>query len=126
MTSAPRQPDRRDRLEWAIVRDGDGCFWCRRPFSRLVPPTTDHLIPRVRGGPSRLANEVAACRRCNAERGHRAPSDWLAECEGRGWQPDRAATRALLVALAAELADGGGHRAARYAVDAQLRRLSPN
>ena len=124
MTSDPRQPVRRDRLEQAIARDGDGCFWCRRPFGRLVPPTTDHLVPRLRGGPSWLANEVAACRRCNAQRGHRAPSDWLTECEGRGWAPDRAATRALLVALDAELRERGGHRAARAAVDAQLRRLA--
>lgn len=125
MTSAPRQPARRDRLERAIARDGDGCFWCRRAFGRLVPPTTDHLIPRVRGGPSWLANEVAACRRCNADRGHRSPSDWLTECESRGWSPDRAATRALLVALAAELDERGGHRDARIAVDGQLRRLPP-
>jgi 5-methylcytosine-specific restriction endonuclease McrA len=125
MSSDPRQAVRRDRLDQAIARDGDGCFWCRRPFSRLVPPTTDHLIPKLRGGPSWLANEVAACRRCNADRGHRAPSDWLTECAGRGWHPDRAATRALLVALAAELIERGGHRAARAAVDAQLRRLTP-
>ena len=125
MTSDPRQPVRRDRLEQAIARDGDRCFWCRRPFSRLVPPTTDHLIPRAKGGPSRLTNEVAACRRCNADRGHRSPSDWLTECEGRGWEPDRAATRSLLVALAADLVATGGHRAARAAVDGQLRRLRP-
>lgn len=123
MNSEPRQSARRDRLEQAVERDGDGCFWCRRPFGRLVPPTTDHLVPRVRGGPSWLANEVAACRRCNADRGHRSPSDWLNECENRGWTPDRAATRALLVALAAELVVRGGHRAARDAVDGQLRRL---
>ncbi len=125
MTSDPRQPRRRDRLDDARVRDGDRCFWCRRPFSRLVAPTTDHLIPRVRGGPSWLSNEVAACRRCNAERGHRSPSDWLTACEERGWEPDRAAAQALLVDLAAELEVRGGHRAARQAVDAQLRRLPP-
>nr|WP_111767924.1 HNH endonuclease [Nakamurella deserti] len=125
MTSDPRQPVRRDRLEQAVARDGNRCFWCRRPFGRLVTPTTDHLIPKLRGGPSWLTNEVAACRRCNADRGHQAPSDWLAECEGRGWEPDRSATRALLVALDAELRVRGGHRAARTAVDAQLRRLPP-
>jgi 5-methylcytosine-specific restriction endonuclease McrA len=123
VTSDPQQPDRRDRLVRAVAREGDRCFWCRRPFSRLVPPTTDHLIPRVRGGPSWQANEVAACRRCNAERGHRSPSDWLTACEERGWEPDRRATRALLVTLAAEIARRGGHRTARDAVDAQLRRL---
>lgn len=123
MTAAPRQPDRRNRLARAVARDGDRCFWCGRAFSRLVPPTTDHLIPRLRGGPSWLANEVAACRRCNAERGHRSPSDWLTECDGRGWAADRAATRSLLAALAVELTRRGGHRAARTAVDAQLRRL---
>ena len=116
-------PARPARLQLAIERDGDHCFWCGRTFAPLVPPTTDHLIPRLKGGPSWLANEVAACRRCNADRGHRSPVDWLAECVGRGWSPDPAAVRRLLIALDAAIADRGGYRAARSAVDAQLRRL---
>ena len=92
---------------------------------RLARPTLEHVVPRLKGGPAWIENEVAACRRCNADRGHRSPTDWLTECEGRGWQPDRAATRSLLVALAADLMATGGHRAARAAVDGQLRRLRP-
>lgn len=53
----------------ARQRDPDTCLWCGRPFAGLVRPTTDHLIPKVKGGPSWLEKEVAACRRCNGERG---------------------------------------------------------
>ena len=119
----PGGPARSVRLQQAIERDGDRCFWCGRPFARLVPATTDHLIPRLKGGPSWLENEVAACRRCNSDRGHRSPVDWMADCVGRGWSPDETAVRRLLLALDAAIAERGGHRAARSSVDAQLRRL---
>jgi len=89
MKDAParRQPDRAERLVAVLVRDGDRCVWCGRAFTGLVQPTTDHLVPRVKGGPSWIENEVAACRRCNGQRGHTTPLDWLHECERRGWSP---------------------------------------
>jgi len=124
MTDAParRQPDRTERLVAVLVRDGDRCVWCGRAFTGLVQPTTDHLVPRVKGGPSWIENEVAACRRCNGQRGHTTPLDWLHECERRGWSPNRAALSAALQALhAAIAARGGQRRAARY-LDAQRRR----
>ena len=80
-----RQPDRVTRLELAVARDGPGCFWCGRHLGGLVAATTDHVVPRVKGGPSWLENEVAACRRCNGERGHLGPVEWLEECRRRGW-----------------------------------------
>ena len=30
---------------------------------------------------------MAACRRCNGERGHRTPAEWIEECQRRGWEP---------------------------------------
>jgi len=47
-----------------LERDGSECIWCRRPIDvRLVEATTEHLVPRIKGGPSILENEIAACRR---------------------------------------------------------------
>ncbi len=118
----PARLGRADRLTAVLMRDGPRCVWCGRAFNPLIRPTTDHLVPRVKGGPSWLENEVAACSRCNGERGHLTPVDWLAECERRGWQPDRVAIDAALGRLRAAIgARGGQRRAARY-LDGQLRR----
>lgn len=104
-------------------RDGATCTWCARPLGGLVPATTEHVVPRVKGGPSWAENEVAACRRCNAQRGHLGPVDWLEECRRRGWQPDAARLTAALTALARAIDERGGQRRARPYLAAQLRRL---
>lgn len=116
-------PGRAERLRAVLERDGNACAWCGRSFDRLVRPTTEHVVPRVKGGPSWLENEVAACRRCNADRGHRSPLDWLDECRRRGWEPDELRVARALDALAAAIAREGGQRRARPYLDAQLRRL---
>ncbi|WP_432490801.1 HNH endonuclease [Kineococcus gypseus] len=119
---AGRQLARTDRLELAVARDGPRCVWCGRELDRLVHPTTDHLVPRVKGGPSWLENEAAACRRCNGQRGHASPVDWLLECRRRGWPADPAWLRRRLEELDAAIAERGGQRRARPYVQAQLRR----
>jgi len=116
--------DRAARLALAVDRQQGCCLWCGRTFGRLIPPTTDHLVPRLKGGPSITANEVAACRRCNADRGHTGPVDWLDDCLHR---PDRAPQTELLVTMLGELdaaleRDGGRRRARQY-LASQLRRL---
>ncbi len=118
------QPARVERLRSAALRDGEHCVWCRRPCAGLVRATTDHLVPRVKGGPSWLENEVVACGRCNRERGHLSPADWLAECERRGWEPDTGAVIRALVALDRAIGKRGGQRRARPYLAAQLRRLA--
>ena len=117
------QPDRSERLRLAVERDGARCVWCGRAFGPLLPPTREHLVPRVKGGPSWLENEVPACRRCNAERGHRGVVEWLDECERRGWLPDEAAITRSLAALERVIAERGGQRRARAYLAAQQRRL---
>ena len=117
------QPDRAARLTAAMERDGATCIWCGRALGGLVPPTTEHVVPRVKGGPSWPENEVAACRRCNAGRGHVAPVEWLEECRRRGWSPDEARLERALSGLAGAIAERGGQRRARPYLDAQLRRL---
>jgi hypothetical protein len=115
---------RAERLRLALERDGGECTWCRRA---LAPgdgiASVDHVVPRLKGGPAWPENEVAACRPCNRARGHRAPADWLADCEARGLRPNRALVLARLLALRDAIAVRGGQRRARPYLDAQLRRL---
>jgi 5-methylcytosine-specific restriction endonuclease McrA len=107
-----------------MVRDGPRCVWCRRECAGLVRATTDHLVPKIKGGPSWLENEVLACGRCNRERGHTSPADWLVECERRGWRPDVDAVAGALRSLQQAIAERGGQRRARPYLAAQLRRLT--
>ena len=101
-------------------------MWCGREVGTdLVRATVDHVVPRLKGGPSWPENLLPACGRCNKQRGHRTPAHWLEECEGRGWAPDRAAVVASLRALQEAIARRGGMRRARAYVDSQLRRLDP-
>ena len=107
-----------------LDRDGATCVWCARPFDdRLVVPTTEHLVPRIKGGPSWVENEVAACRRCNGERGHRTLGEFLSECEGLGRAPDRERIVRSLRSLQEAIAVRGGQRRARPWIATQLRRL---
>lgn len=75
----PRKRIRFTRLN-VIYRDDQRCAYCRKhfPVSEL---TVDHIVPRSRwrsimGGQARFAfnsweNLVAACRRCNSNKGDR-------------------------------------------------------
>ena len=118
-------PARRERLRIVLERDGSRCVWCRREIDTThVRATTEHVVPRIKGGPSWIENELAACARCNRERGHRTPADWIDECERRGWEPDRETVLATLLALREAIERRGGQRRARPYVDAQIRRLS--
>ena len=107
-----------------LERDGHACVWCRRQLEvGLVEATTEHVVPRIKGGPSRIENEVAACRRCNGQRGHLTPGEWYQECERRGWEPDRNALVRVLTSLDEALEREGGQRRARAYARSQLRRL---
>lgn len=126
-TTAARPEDhlpRAERLARILERDGARCVWCGRPVGEgLVAATTEHVVPRIKGGPSWIENEVAACWRCNGRRGHRTPADWLDECEAIGWEPNPAAIVAALERLEAAIERRGGQRRARPYVASQLRRL---
>ncbi|HEX8101511.1 MAG TPA: HNH endonuclease [Solirubrobacteraceae bacterium] len=120
----PHDLPRAERLLRILERDGAQCVWCRR----ALPPghrdlSVEHVIPRLKGGPAWPENEVAACRACNRARGHTAPVVWLAACEQRGLEPDRAAVEASLLRLQSAIARRGGQRKARPYLDGQLRRL---
>jgi hypothetical protein len=119
------QPARAERLELVLARDGGSCVWCGRVLGGRVRATTEHVVPRVKGGPSWIENEVAACGRCNRERGHLTPAEWIDECERRGWEPARDVIVGSLVSLREAIAERGGQRRARPYVASQLRRLRP-
>jgi hypothetical protein len=108
----------------AIERDGPTCVWCGRPFGDLVLPTTEHLVPRVKGGPSWVENEVAACRRCNRERGHQSLAQFAEECGRRGWRPEVGRIARVLAELDAAIARRGGQRRARPYILRERRRLA--
>jgi hypothetical protein len=112
-------------MERILERDGAFCVWCGRELNvALVPATTEHVVPRIKGGPSWIENEVAACRRCNGQRGHLTPAEWIDECERRGWHPRRAVIVSALESLQTAIAERGGQRRARPYLASQLRRLS--
>jgi 5-methylcytosine-specific restriction endonuclease McrA len=120
-----RALNRSERLAEILERDGARCVWCGRAVAeRLVRATTEHVVPKVKGGPSWIENEVAACSRCNRRRGNRTPAEWLLECEARGWSPDRDAILRSLRSLRQAIEERGGQRKARRYVDSQLRRLA--
>jgi hypothetical protein len=115
---------RAERLRRILERDGSECVWCRRPLSSNDRNLSlEHLIPRLKGGPAWLENELAACRPCNRARGHLAPVAWLEDCEARGLEPNREVVARTLVALRDAIAVRGGQRRARPYLDGQLRRL---
>lgn len=120
----PRQMDRRQRMEAILERDGDLCVWCSVQFDdKLNPATTEHLVPSIKGGPSWLENEVAACRRCNNERGHQGPAGWLQDCEDMGRTPRPDIVIAGLRRLQEAIESRGGQRKSRPYIDTNLRRL---
>ncbi|MGN6606645.1 MAG: HNH endonuclease [Jatrophihabitans sp.] len=123
MADEPVQLGRAARLRQALDRDGATCVWCGRAFGALVRPTTEHLVPRVKGGPSWAENEVAACRRCNAERGHGSLAAFADECRRRGWHPDVDRIVASLDRLDAAIDRRGGQRRARPYLHRERRRL---
>ena len=114
-------------MELILDRDGPFCVWCSTPLDNspggLNRPTTEHLVPRIKGGPSWLENELAACRRCNGERGHQGPAGWLQDCDGMGRTPRRDVVIAALERLQAAISERGGQRRARPYIASQLRRL---
>ena len=68
----PPLPPRREAL-W--IAEGKKCHWCGIP-TRLIADnawdqaTTEHIIPRGRGGTSEESNLTSSCLRCNQRRNY--------------------------------------------------------
>jgi len=120
-----RNLNRRQRMEHILRRDGYDCVWCRCAIT-IESATTDHIIPRIKGGPSWIENEVACCKQCNKARGHLKPLDWLEICEDKGYQPNQEVIVRCLQDLDRAIQQRGGQRKARPHLAAQLRRITNN
>ena len=122
MVTGPK--GRPERLAEILVRDGYACVWCRRPLdSGPVRPTLEHVVPKLKGGPAWIENEVAACDRCNHQRRHTRPTTWIEECRSLGRDPDTTAVLRALERLESAIAERGGQRRARPYVARELRLL---
>ena len=55
-----------------LRRDDHACQYCG---TRAHDLTLDHVLPRSRGGPTSWENVVACCRRCNAHKRDRTPTE---------------------------------------------------
>ena len=119
-----QQANRADRRAQMLQEGQTQCVWCGRGFDeRMIIATTEHLIPRIKGGPSWAENEVVACRRCNSRRGHRTLTDWHDACIKEGWNPNTGLIVERLKLLQEAIEHHGGQRKARPVLRSQLRRL---
>lgn len=66
------------RKSWYIhVMRLPDCFYCGATEGSFQ---CDHIVPPQKGGLPRLENFTKACASCNASKGDRLLSDWLAHC----------------------------------------------
>ena len=54
-----------------------GCHYCQRPFTPERPKTTDHKIPKSRGGTNTQANKAPCCYPCNQEKADLTEEEYL-------------------------------------------------
>jgi len=116
--------DSQEMKRQAMVEEAAGkCVWC----GRVLWPgegTIDHVIPKIKGGPSWPENEVLACKGCNNKRGAKMPLAYLVTCQRKGYHPNCVLIEKKLRDLEALLDETpGGHRKLRQKLDHQLRRL---
>ncbi|MCW2949374.1 MAG: putative Restriction endonuclease [Thermoleophilia bacterium] len=112
------------RLELLLELGGGKCAWCGFDLSKpQARPTRDHIVPKIKGGPTRLENEVAACGSCNQQRGHASPSQFIEKSRSeRLLEPDAALVADQLDRLDAAIATEGGMRKIRDYVTREARR----
>jgi 5-methylcytosine-specific restriction endonuclease McrA len=104
--------------------DKNECVWCRKTlWARDNDSSIDHVIPKVKGGPSWPENEVTACKRCNSKRGAKMPLAYALICASEGYQPNRELLESKLRSLHAILKDTSGHKRLKAKLDHQMRRL---
>ena len=68
--SVPRPRHRSPNRRAVFARDREACQYCGERAE-----TMDHIVARSRGGQHTWENVVAACRRCNAKKRDRLPSE---------------------------------------------------
>jgi hypothetical protein len=64
--------------EAIFKRDNNRCVYCLCPLGAgMSPGVIDHLVPWVGGGESVIWNGVAACARCNTEKGDMSVIEYM-------------------------------------------------
>lgn len=125
MSRDSRQLPPAERLERLLELGEWRCAWCgydlEKPTAR---PTRDHVVPKIKGGPTRLENEVASCGNCNRLRGHVSPSQFIEKSRlDRGLAPNAALVADQLDSLAAAIEREGGMRKIRDYVTREAKRV---
>lgn len=125
MTENTRQLNPQQRMERLLELGGRRCAWCgydlEKPNAR---PTRDHIVPKIKGGPTRLENEVASCGSCNGKRGHESPSQYIESSRrDRGVDPQASLVADQLDALDAAIQREGGMRKIRDYVKREAKRV---
>ncbi|MDX2820030.1 HNH endonuclease [Streptomyces ipomoeae] len=64
---------RRARKQRLAARDGQQCYYCRRPFRELREATADHIVPVSLWRTWSVSALVLACRSCNDTKANRLP-----------------------------------------------------
>ncbi len=113
------------RLERLLELGEHRCAWCGYDLTKTnARPTRDHIVPKIKGGPTRLENEVASCGSCNSRRGHESPSQFIESSRlDRGLEPNADLVADQLEALQDAIAREGGMRKIRDYVSRELRRV---
>jgi 5-methylcytosine-specific restriction endonuclease McrA len=62
-----------NKLVWE--RDDYTCQYCGKKLTTKGDVTTDHVIPRSRGGKTTFENMVTACSHCNKKKNNRLPHE---------------------------------------------------
>jgi 5-methylcytosine-specific restriction endonuclease McrA len=125
MARDTRQMSPEARLEELLERGEHRCAWCGYDLTRTnARPTRDHVVPKIKGGPTRLENEVASCASCNRTRGHASPSQFIETSRrDRGLEPNARLVGDQLEALEAAIQREGGMRKIRDYVARELKRV---
>ena len=66
---------------YVFHRDGRKCGYCGATKAERYE--LDHIVPKSLGGTDRASNLVVCCHECNAEKGHRLVSEFLADKPAR-------------------------------------------
>lgn len=120
-----RQHSPADRLDILLDMGGGTCAWCGFDLSKPnARPTRDHIVPKIKGGPTRLENEVASCGSCNQQRGHAAPSAFVESSRReRLLEPNAALIADQLDSLNEAIQREGGMRKIRDYVTREAKRV---
>jgi 5-methylcytosine-specific restriction endonuclease McrA len=120
-----RQLPPAERLDVLLEKGAWKCAWCGYDLTRSnARPTRDHIVPKIKGGPTRLENEVASCASCNRLRGHASPSQFIETTRrDRGLEPNAALVAEQLDSLIAAIEREGGMRKIRDYVAREAKRV---